>query len=184
MVFLRRFLLVCGFGLPLFCWGGTVGGLSPKRAQVVAALQHEIGVMESGYNAGPRVNQYLRATGNRPGEYWCGAFIGFIYRLCGLPIPAGAGAARSWFPAASPQTFFIKGSRGNIDAAQPGDLLALYYVNLGRIGHILALEKQLDNAVITIEGNTGPDGGRNGDGVYRKRRMKRGIYAAANRIGL
>lgn len=140
--------------------------------------------MESGYNAGPRVNQYLAATGNRPGEYWCAAFIGFVFKLCGLPIPQYAGAARNWFAPNLASTFFIRGIRGNVDAAQPGDLLALYYVNLGRIGHILALEKQLNNAVITIEGNTGPDGGRNGDGVYRKRRMKRSIYAAANKIGI
>ena len=150
---------------------------------MVATYRAELAknVREHGRNAGPDVEKYLRSCGLGPGYYWCAAYITWCHRQAGLPVPRASGAARNWF-AGAPLYYQrgSRGSRGSLDGARPGDVMGLYYPNLGRIGHIGFIDEVRDNVVITVEGNTGPDGGRDGDGVYRKRRMKRGIYAAAN----
>ncbi len=165
---------------------GQSSRLSPTRSCVVAHFQKEVadGVKEIGTtNTGPRVNQYLAASGNRPGEYWCSAFVTWNFKQCGVKVPQYPGAARNYFHP-GPTLLFVRGRAGNLDIAQPADVVGFYYPNLGRIGHIAFVEKNLDNAIITVEGNTGPDGGRDGQGVWRKRRMKRSIYALANHVGL
>lgn len=142
-----------------------------------------MGTHETGYNSGPRVDLYLRASGNRPGEYWCSAFVTWVFLQNAVRVPRDPGAARNYFRN-GPTLLYQRGALGKLEIAQPGDVVGYYYGNLGRIGHIGFIEQVKDNCLITVEGNTGEDGGRNGDGVYRKRRMKRSIYAAANHIGI
>jgi hypothetical protein len=161
----------------------SVGGGLTLRERVVATAQKEVGVKESGpCNCGPKVNIYLAASGNRPGEFWCAAFITWVYKQNGVKPPKYPGAARNYFQPGQ-TLLFQRGKLGDIDLGRPGDVVGFYYANLGRIGHIGMVETIGSGAVITIEGNTGEDGGRNGDGVHRKRRMKRSIYALANHIG-
>jgi hypothetical protein len=176
------------WALPVLSQPSISSGIKPVvvaatlRERVVVTAQKEVGVVEVGYNRGPKVNIYLASSGNRPGEYWCSAFITWVYKQNGIKTPAGAGAARSYFQP-GPKLLFQRNKLGDLDLGRPGDVVGFYYPNLGRIGHIGMIEKTGSGAFITIEGNTGEDGGRNGDGVHRKRRMKRSIYALANHIG-
>lgn len=59
---------------------------------------------------------------------------------------------------------------------RPGDVFSLYYKNLGRIGHTGIVESWGETYVTTIEGNTNEDGSRDGDGVWRKKRLIKTIY--------
>jgi hypothetical protein len=128
--------------------------------------------MEKGCaNCGPRVETYLKSSGNRRGEPWCGAFVTWCLKQVGLKVPAGAGAARNWFPTAK-----VIYTRGRSLRAPPrqGDCVGYYYANLGRIGHVGFVDRWGDDFVVTVEGNTGGGNGvnRNGDGVHRMRRLR------------
>ncbi len=154
---------------------------------LVESARAEIGVMEESPNAGKRVNEYLKTVGLPGGFFWCGAFISWLHKRCGLPTPKGAGAARAWF-APGPRLLFQRGRAGDDLAGklQPGTVVGFYYSNLGRIGHIaLVAEAPVGGGMLkTIEGNVGPDGGhgvnRNGDQVGGKRRYVRSVYSAAD----
>lgn len=61
-----------------------------------------------------------------------------------------------------------------------GDVFGIYFANKKRIAHVGIIDQVERNSVITVEGNTGPDNygerSREGDGVFKKRRMKKQIY--------
>jgi hypothetical protein len=114
------------------------------------------------------VEQFLRSVDFQAGASWCAAFMHFIYWQCGIHLTPRR--AYAWSP-----TWFIE--RWLVQDPQPGDVIGIYYRNLGRIGHVGMVEGIHDSYVITIEGNTGADGGRDGDGVYRKRRLRRAIHS-------
>ncbi|WP_400192811.1 CHAP domain-containing protein [Hymenobacter sp. B81] len=132
----------------------------------------QVGVKEQGgSNRGPKVKVYLASSGNHEGQPWCAAFVNWCFRQVGLHGPAGAGAARNWFPAA--RVIYRRGAAAK-KKPQPGDCAGFYYAHLGRIGHIGFIERWEENFAITVEGNTGGGSGinRNGDGVYRMRRLR------------
>ncbi|GAB3293806.1 hypothetical protein GCM10027348_14080 [Hymenobacter tenuis] len=147
--------------------------------QVAAANvgQHEA----TGRNDGPFVERCLKVVGLGKGNPWCGAFLAWVWKSCGLKFPAGAGGARNWFADAK-RTFYKRGVRGAPALAKPGDVVGFYYQPLGRIGHIAVIEKVTPTGFITIEGNTGGSGSREGEGVHRLRRSRNSIYSAANWI--
>ena len=62
-----------------------------------------------------------------------------------------------------------------VDTPEPGDVFGIYYRNLKRVGHVGLVKEVLNGVLITVEGNTGPDGGRDGDGVYLKKRIRTNI---------
>ena len=153
------------------------------RVRLGKVFAAEVGVAEQGCdNCGPRVETYLKASGNHRGEYWCGAFVCWCYKQVGLQCPAGAGAARNWFPA--PKIIYTRGSLPK-QVPKMGDCVGYYYANLGRIGHVGFVEKWGDDYVITVEGNTGrfsSDVSRNGGGVHRMRRLHTQISYVSNWI--
>ena len=74
--------------------------------------------------------------------------------------------------------------RGKIQKATPlpGDVMGLYFAHLGRIAHVGIIYRWGEKKVVTIEGNTNDAGSREGDGVYKKIRLTRQIYAVSNWI--
>ncbi|PRY10276.1 CHAP domain-containing protein [Pontibacter ummariensis] len=142
----------------------------------------QIGVNErGGNNRGPEVKQYLASVNLSEGYAWCGAFANWVMKQCGMQAPKGAAMAMAWFP--NSKTIW-KRSRKDNATPQRGDLFALYYNSLGRIGHVGFIEKwdYGDGYAITVEGNTNDAGSREGDGVYRKRRLIRQLYAVSDWI--
>lgn len=125
----------------------------------------ERGVVESGYNTGYEVDQYLLSTGNQPGQSWCASFVIWSLKQCNKPTDN----ATAW----SPSLFPLKRRIAYSDVKQ-GDVYGLWSNSKQRIIHVgLIYETGSDligDYVITIEGNTNLFGSTDGDGVYRKKR--------------
>nr|WP_307866714.1 peptidoglycan-binding protein [Pedobacter sp. ASV19] len=145
------------------------GGSGLHGGDLLGIASREVGVRElSGRNDGPRVEEYLSCVGLKRGAPYCAAFVSWVF------MEAGYGAPRTgWSPALFPARRIVK------DAA-PGMVFGIYFKSLGRIGHCGLVQGVKGDWVVTVEANTDPSGGRNGDGVYLRMRHKRSIYRYAN----
>lgn len=156
--------------------------MSAKLPAVLVALaQAEVGVREEprDSNCGPRVNQYKAATNLTPTEawFWCAAFICWLVReaLKQTGVPQTKTFKR---PTTAGARDFIRWSKEQDNSTQTkmypkwSDIAAGDILVFNDISHIALAVKAgaMDGTVSTIEGNTGPTGSRNGDGVYRKTR--------------
>lgn len=155
----------------------------------------------SGRNDGPRVEEYLRYTHLKPGNPWCAAFVCWCLGQAGVPNPrtgycpnlfpkdkviwsrssASLSRPKILSPAAAGSTF----SQTSPPAANtsppktpnpprnpiPGDIFGIYFPEKGRIAHVGFVDQWDGKWLITVEGNTNESGSREGDGVYRKRRL-------------
>jgi hypothetical protein len=63
-----------------------------------------------------------------------------------------------------------------------GDVFGLYFPEKKRIAHVGFIDKWDGNWLVSVEGNTNVSGSREGDGVYRKRRLTRSIYKVARYV--
>lgn len=143
--------------------------------RVKEIYSQEVGVREAtGNNDGERVEEYLRVVGLGKGYAWCAAFVSWVFIQAEVPAPITAWSP-SWFPASN--TIYTRGSTTN-KMPSTGDVFGLYYSNLKRIAHVGFVDEWQSNTshVITVEGNTNDASSREGDGVYRKRRLKSQIY--------
>ena len=66
-----------------------------------------------------------------------------------------------------------------VPISRPGDHLAIYYKNLGRIGHTAVIIGEDEKFYRTVEGNTNAEGSREGNGVYIRRRLKASTYCVS-----
>lgn len=165
--------------------GTDPGAAARQRLQQIYTA--EIGVLEkTNRNDGERIGQYLRYTGLGEGYAWCAAFVSWCFNQAGYASPRTA-----WSPSLFPSKRIIwrKGDRvpaaaaGNASARravrpQRGDVFALWYAHLKRIGHAGFVDEWGDSMVITVEGNTSD--GQKQEGVFRKRRPVHSIYAVAS----
>lgn len=141
---------------------------------VVRLFEGEVGVRQVGDNAGERVEQYLQATGLGPGYPWCAAFIAWGYNEFGIDNPESAWSP-AWFP--DSHTIYIRGRETK--EPLPGDVIGIWFSDLGRIAHVGVVVDWGEEFVTTVEGNTNDTGSRNGDGVYKKRRKQRQIHSVS-----
>ena len=79
---------------------------------------------------------------------------------------------------------FSSSSLGGQEQGLPsiGDIFGLYFPEKGRIAHVGFIDEWKDPWLITVEGNTNVLGSREGDGVYRKRRLVRSVYKVARYV--
>lgn len=148
------------------------------RDALARIAEGEIGTKEEGgANRGKRIQEYQRATWlEGTGWPWCAAFICWIVRewlrspviLQNLGLDATE--AEKWRPKTAGAWDFVRwGLEKNLKVldeyqdARRGDIVVFDFSHIG-----LVVEDSQRGAIKTIEGNTGPDGGRDGDGVYRK----------------
>lgn len=143
--------------------------MTPLLAQVLEVAASQVGVRELGRNRGPMVDEYLRAAGLDPdkGSYpWCAAFVVWCFRRAAFdlgvsnPIPRTAAVHKLW--ARSPEW-------AQVQRPTTG---AIFCIDHGHgLGHA-GLVEEIDGTgnLVTIEGNTSRDGGREGDGVWRRYR--------------
>ena len=172
----------------------TPNNVTASTAEVVVDPCHldmaatQVGTMESGRNNyGPEVRDYLASCGFKEGAPWCAAFVHWTYRQCDRVIEphTSYALAANWHPKArriwSKSGWVPDTAKTFHRVSENGDHFALWYTNLkpARIGHTGLIYDEDEKYLYTIEGNTGPEGGRDGDGVYRKKRLKRGVYCVS-----
>ncbi|WP_026903234.1 CHAP domain-containing protein [Pedobacter glucosidilyticus] len=151
---------------------------SASRTRLKNIYSQEIGTREkSNRNDGSRVESYLQYTGHSKGAPWCAAFVSWCLGKAGISNPQTA-----WSPALLPQKRIIWKNTWQQEKIQPqaGDVFGIWYASKKRIAHCGFIDAWGDSIIITVEGNTNEAGSREGDGVYRKRRLKRTLYAVAD----
>lgn len=116
-------------------------------------------------NRGTLPKLALSMVGLDEGHAWCAGFT----TLAGV---RALGAAWPVPRSGRVQTVYEWAEKAGRIVASPvaGDLFVLWYPSLKRYGHIGFVASVLEGSVSTIEGNTGPDGSREGYGVFRKTR--------------
>lgn len=151
------------------------------RQKVVGIYSAEIGVRErTGNNDGEKVEMYLKSCGLKKGQPWCAAFVTWTFQQAGVETVISA-YSPSWFPAK--KVIYTHGSKQNLIPVQ-ADVFGIYFSSKGRIAHVGFIDQWAENSsfCITVEGNTNEAGSREGDGVYRKRRLKKQIYKVSRWI--
>jgi hypothetical protein len=163
-----------------------------QRNKVQRIYTSELGVKEkSNHNDGPRVEEYLHAVGLRKGDPWCAAFVCWVFDRAGVANPH-TGWAPDLFPKAKViwQRKMVIQTGGKLRKAdkpaipKPGDVFGIWFPEKGRIAHAGFVERWEQTWVITVEGNTNEAGSREGDGVWRKRRLVGSVWKVADFIGL
>lgn len=145
----------------------------------------EIGVREqSGRNDGKQVETYLAYVGLKKGNPWCAAFVCWSLGKAGIRNPR-SGWSPDLFPARnvcwqrSMSLRLKKVAGGEARCPRKGDVFGIYFPDKKRIAHVGFVDSWDDKYVITVEGNTNAAGSREGDGVYRKRRLIMSVYQVA-----
>ena len=158
---------------------GRSYGCTLKQNEVRKTYTAEIGVRENGFNKGKRVEEYQKAANLKPNDAWCAAFITWTFKQCGIKAVV-SGYSPNWF-----QSNVVYKRDDNINrhySPEIGDVFGLYFESKKRIAHVGFIDKQEGNYYTTVEGNTNEAGSREGDGVYRKRRHIKTIYAISRWI--
>lgn len=135
---------------------------------VVNIARGELGVREFRNNDGTAVEAYLHYTKTPTGSPWCAAFVSWVFGKAGYSAPKTA-----WSPSLFPSDHITS-------LSSPGNVFGLYFPELKRIAHAGIIERRENDWLITIEGNTNQTGSREGDGVYRKRRLVKSIKVYAD----
>lgn len=164
--------------ITLICFGAF--GQSYLRECLQYSYTSQIGAREAtGNNDGVEVEAYLKAAGFGKGYAWCASFVYWNFEQIGIKTVKSPAWSPSWFPESNiiycPSThtlnFFPK----------RGDVFGIYFKSKGRIAHVGFVDQWGEGKfVITVEGNTNVAGSREGDGVYRKRRIKRQIHSVSS----
>lgn len=163
------FFIICliTFNRPLLHAGNPVN----EGARIVALARVDLYVREkTGKNDGPEVERYLAYTGFKKGTPWCASFISYLFYTAGY-----AGPKTAWSPALFPAHRLVK-------TPMPALVFGIYFAQLKRIAHVGLVEKVKNDWVYTIEGNSSPDGSREGIGVFNRLRHKRTISKYADWI--
>ena len=135
---------------------------------LVLAAQARLAVTECppASNAGPAVEAFQAATGNKAGDAWCASFVVDCFdRAIGRPLLPikRSGSVQQIVDAAK--------AKGGMVESSPafGDLICLFYPSLSpaRYGHIgIVTGPPVDGRVPVISGNTSGGGSREGWGVF------------------
>lgn len=173
-----RTYIVLFFALLTF-YGSFGQGCISKQECVVRTYESQVGVREAtGNNDGDAVGMYLQSTGLGEGYAWCAAFVNWVYVQCVVQTPLSPAWSPSWF--LSKRVIYANGKE--IKTPGPGDVFGIYFASKGRIAHVGFIDDWGKDIVMTVEGNTNDAGSRDGDGVYRKRRLKRQVYKVSRWI--
>lgn len=174
---MRNFILLSLLGF-LFVFSDSVNA-DERRERVILEAKKTIGWKEAtGNNDGARIDEILAAVGLKgKQEPYCAAYIVYIYDRADLPrlLPRSA-----WSPdlVTNPTWKYQKGGQD----PKPGDVFGIFFKSKNRIAHVGLVEKWGGSFCTTIEGNTSPDAlpgsnaDRDGQGIYRKRRLINQIY--------
>jgi len=150
-----------------------------KRQCVKELYNSQVGVRETGgANRGPHIEMYLASVDLDSGYAWCAAFVSWCYQNAGVQTPRSG-----WVPSYALKSKRIY-QRGRFELKEPqkGDVFMVWYHSLNRPAHIGFIDQWGEKWIVTVEGNTNDNGSREGDGVYRKRRLKKQVWAVSDFI--
>lgn len=138
---------------------------------VIKNAEYYLFVREITQNRSVEIDSFNTAVNVKKGSPWCASFVSYVFNNQNIINPNSA-----WSPnfALKPDRIWDKNIKNKI---KPGDVVTFYYTNLGRVGHVGIIYKIDDKYIYTIEGNTNSGGSREGDGVYKKKRELRKVYA-------
>lgn len=141
----------------------------PPKRTLQDVYRSQEGLTElTGKNDGPHIVAYHRAAGlDCPsGCPYCASGVKWTFDQVGIPTTITA-----WSPTAhNKKNVVFDGSRLLKDP-KTGDVITLYYANLGRIGHTGFFDSRINESVVqTFEFNTNSVGSRDGGGNYFKKR--------------
>ena len=145
--------------------------------EVMRVCRSQIGVREKQLNAGPEVEKYLRYVNLPKGNPWCAAFVCWVYGQANVPNPR-----TGWSPDLFPASRIVWQRTGKSQSPKPADVFGIYFPGKGRIAHVGFVDEWKEPWLITVEGNTNLADSREGDGVYRRRRLTRSVYQVARYI--
>lgn len=153
----------CSFQLP---------GLKPDIKSVYTS---QIGVTEHpvGSNWGPEVKKYLAHTGTTIPAPWCAGFVRFCLDSAGIKTNISA-----YSPTAHNKNNLVYFRAKIIRPVEPGDVFTIFFPSMGRIGHTGFADHMVNSSVVeTVEGNSNNMGGREGFGVFKRRRPIHALYS-------
>jgi hypothetical protein len=149
-----------------------------RRALEVAASQ--VGVMEDPpySNGGREVRAYLASVGIDVPAPWCAAFLYWCFEQAARelelrnPLVKTASCHDHWHRAPDAGARLITKERATADPSlvSPGQIFIMDHGH-GK-GHTGIVESVQGGMLVTIEGNTGSDGTREGLGVFRRKQRK------------
>ncbi len=176
---MKKFLLIILMITPFL---GTYA--EPQQVDCLEDSYSEaIGVREAtGQNDGFEVEKYLASTGLSKGYAWCAAFVTYYHLECGFEVPKAPAWSPSWF---TRNVIYHRGEityrHANYSQPRSGDVFGIYFSNKNRVAHVGFVDDWIPDKkyVVTVEGNTNKAGSREGDGVYRKYRLKSQVYQIA-----
>lgn len=141
----------------------------------------------TGHNDGVEVEAMLAEVGMRKGNSWCGAFVHRALTDANVSLP-GRPSSFAWAPTWHPERRIIwkastsqtqRRSSAVEQVPMPGDVFGIYYHKLQRVAHVGIVQSWGVPYCITVEGNTGSTGSREGDGVYVKKRQVKQLYCVS-----
>lgn len=167
--------LLCYFLCPCYAQQGVY----ESRLKVKSIYERQIGVRElTGRNDGKSVEVYLKYVKLQKGNPWCAAFVCWTFGKAEIKNPQ-SGWSPDLFPVKA--VIYSRNARDNLSPEQ-GDVFGIYFPDKKRIAHVGFVHTWGSAEVITVEGNTNQAGSREGDGVYRKRRLTGQIYKVSRFI--
>lgn len=158
-------ILIALLTYPLVGWG-----TAPSRELVIEQARQAIGIREAtGRNDGSVVDEILSSVDLAGTKApWCAAFVVWIGDKA-FTRPFNPYPRTAWSPIMLVRPTWDRQRRGV--PLKPADVFGIWFNSMGRVAHVGLVEKNEGEWLVTIEGNTNGGGLRDGDGVYRRRRL-------------
>ncbi len=139
--------------------------------EALSFAHSQVGVMEipEGSNGGADVEKYQASVGIHRGDYWCAAFVYFCFKKAAEslgtanPLFQTGGCLAHWNNSTA-KKIKAKDARDNPELIKPGNIFIIDHGN-GH-GHTGIVKRVEGGRLITIEGNSNPNGSSNGIGVF------------------
>lgn len=130
------------------------------RLQVAQIAESLVGTVHvSGYD---QPNPFSRDLG-RPVEAWCGDFVTDVYKRAGIPLPSMQGGCRTGFAYCPSAVNWARVHNAVVASwqAKPGDLVLFDWNANGEADHVEMAQGHSGDQLVTVGGNSGPNGGVN-----------------------
>ena len=144
---------------------------SDLLSKALSVAQTQVGVMEKpvGSNRGTEVEMYDASVGIPPGSFWCAAFVYYCFneaaKNLGIanPLYKTGGCLDHWNKSKA-KKIKAQDARDNPSLVKPGHIFIIDHGS-GH-GHTGIIKRVEGGRLITIEGNSNPNGSSNGIGVF------------------